>query len=655
MMANYLVAGLLSRRHSASFDSDMATPDQIDLARASPFRLGPITVEPALRQVTAARSETLEPRVMQVFVVLAMANGGLVSRDDLVRQCWEGRIVGDDSINRVIARLRKLADEHGVGAFRIETITKVGYRLIGQVVLTAPSVRAPLATDIIEAPIPPMQAQAGALQSAPNRRLLIGGAAAVAALVAGGIGAWKLMDAKADDGTASVVVLPFANLSSDPEQAFLSDGIAEELRNALSQISGLKVIGRITSEQFRDSKDLSAIAEKLGVDHVLTGSVRRSPTTIRIGAQLVDGRTGVERWSQSYDQPVGDALAIQSKIANSVVAALSAKLGKVVGTIVVGGTSNPAAQTLFLKALKILVGTMSDSAQQQGLALIDSAIALDPAYAEAWALKAHVTSNLIHARSVGEMSSEALAAAQRAVALAPGSGFVRLALARQYSDRLEMRRAFAETERGLPLAPSDAGVLNDAARTLQPLDPDRGLTLANAAVALDPLNMLWKLSLARLLLDARRFSEVAAPLENAASIGARQTALFLRAKASLWSGQTAGARELVNGMEPGRGKLGLTAILEARAGNRAESDRALVQFRAVDSELKYSWSAAIHAQRGETALALDAVEAALRAKEVAIVVIAQEVAYDPIREEPRFKAVQDAVIPPDLFVRPKRR
>ncbi len=108
---------------------------QIDLARAAPFQLGPLTIEPALRQVstTAISSETLEPRVMQVLVVLALARGAIVSRDDLIRQCWDGRIVGDDSINRVILRLRRLAAERGGGSFRIETITKVGYRLIGPV------------------------------------------------------------------------------------------------------------------------------------------------------------------------------------------------------------------------------------------------------------------------------------------------------------------------------------------------------------------------------------------------------------------------------------------------------------------------------------------------------------------------------------------
>ena len=219
-------AGLLTLRHSASFDCDMATPDQIDLARASAFRLGPITVEPALRQVTAARSETLEPRVMQVLVVLAMANGGIVSRDDLIRQCWEGRVVGDDSINRVIARLRKLADEHGDGAFRIETITKVGYRLIGPVVLTAPSQPPPIASEMPMVPytLEPQnptgdvqQRQVSALQWS------VGGTALLAA-IAGTI-FWANRPPELADG-AQLAVMAFATPGLPP-------GSAETLQNAM--------------------------------------------------------------------------------------------------------------------------------------------------------------------------------------------------------------------------------------------------------------------------------------------------------------------------------------------------------------------------------------------------------------------------------------
>lgn len=138
----------------------------IDLARAPDFAVGGVSVRPSLRQVIEAdgRETVLEPRVMQVLVALADADGAIVSRDALTLRCWSGRIVGEDAINRVISRLRRLADE--TGAFRIETITKVGYRLLveGQA----------------ETPAPP--------PARPDRRLLLaGGAASVVAIGAGAL------------------------------------------------------------------------------------------------------------------------------------------------------------------------------------------------------------------------------------------------------------------------------------------------------------------------------------------------------------------------------------------------------------------------------------------------------------------------------------
>lgn len=110
----------------------MSDIDRIDLAHAADFTLGPLAVRPSTREIeNAGAVEVLEPRVMQVLVALARAGGGIVSRDDLIQACWEGRIVGEDAINRVLSRLRRVADGIGQGSFRIETITKVGYRLTG--------------------------------------------------------------------------------------------------------------------------------------------------------------------------------------------------------------------------------------------------------------------------------------------------------------------------------------------------------------------------------------------------------------------------------------------------------------------------------------------------------------------------------------------
>ncbi len=510
----------------------------------------------------------------------------------------------------------------------------------------------------------PVAAKAGpvpatASMKGPNRRVLIGGAAGVAALAAGGFAGWRAFGGQADDGTASVAVLPFANLSGDPGQAFFSDGIAEELRNALSQIRGLKVIGGVSSEKFRNADDLPAVAEKLGVDHILTGSVRRSLTTIRIGAQLVDGRTGVESWSHSYDQPIGDALAIQSKIATSVVGALSTRLAKAAGLVVVGGSRNPRAQELLLKAGKAFSSADSKAGFLATLALLDAAIAIDPDCAVAWAGAAFAKSNLVafatSAADQAVLKDEAMAASQRAVAIAPESGFARQSLAFQYLTAVDLRRALAEGERAIALAPADVGVIFGFTQLLQLFDPDRAVSIIREAASLDPFNPYYYFTYGKTLYAARRYREAAEASRHASALSNNQLGIFFLIRALLCMDDIESARANLGNIQQEQMRLSYKAIIEARAGNRAASDAALLQLRKRGDDSINTYMATVHAQRGETAAALDALETALRSKEVGITFIAIDPLFDPISRESRFKAVRDAVVPPDLFVPPKRR
>ena len=193
----------------------MATMDdrQIDLAQTAPFQLGPLRVEPALRQVSAAVSETLEPRVMQVLVALARAEGQVVSRDELIRQCWDGRIVGDDAINRVIGRLRRLAAERGDGTFAIETVVKVGYRLTG--VAALPLADAPGAARILSGPTVEQGESAtgptpqGTARTAPRRgRWLAAGGAALTLTLAAAV--WVGVHREPLDAPKRLVLAPIA-------------------------------------------------------------------------------------------------------------------------------------------------------------------------------------------------------------------------------------------------------------------------------------------------------------------------------------------------------------------------------------------------------------------------------------------------------------
>ncbi|HEU5285456.1 MAG TPA: TIR domain-containing protein, partial [Sphingomicrobium sp.] len=222
-----------------------------------------------------------------------------------------------------------------------------------------------------------------AAQSFDRRAVLAGGAVATAAAI--GIGGWALLKPKSAGAPDSIAVLPFKNLSGDPAQAYFAAGVAGEIRNILTRIAGLKVAGSTSSEAVRE-EDAQTAAKKLGVINILTGNVRQTPSTIRISAELIDGRTGLAKWSQNYDRAPGDVIRIQTEIAENVTRALAVALGASARKALAAETSNVAAQTLAFQA-RDLSWQLTVPALQRCLQLLDQAISLDPNYARAYALK----------------------------------------------------------------------------------------------------------------------------------------------------------------------------------------------------------------------------------------------------------------------------
>ena len=247
-------------------------PGSIDLAREKDFSLGPLHVRPSSRTVSAHdNTETLEPRVMQVLVALARRPGEVVSRDQLIEECWAGRVVGDEAISRCIIKVRRLSETHG--GFSLETIPRVGYRLA--------------ATQIV----PPHDntATSGDVPVRKHTKPLIYLVGASLSLIAiyFGVSHWRIASTQVHPTTnietrstskLRLAVLPFENLSPDPVNAFFTDGLHEEILTTLAnRAPDLQVISRTTMLTYRgNSKSVSDLAKELGVTHVLEGSVRRS-------------------------------------------------------------------------------------------------------------------------------------------------------------------------------------------------------------------------------------------------------------------------------------------------------------------------------------------------------------------------------------------
>jgi adenylate cyclase len=183
---------------------------------------------------------------------------------------------------------------------------------------------------------------------------------------------------------ASVAVLPFVSMSSDPEQEFFGDGMAEELINALTRIQGLRVIARTSAFSFKGTQaDIATIGQRLGVSAIVDGSVRRSGDRLRITAQLVDVAGGHDLWSESYDRALKDVFDIQDEIAARIVRTIRPKLLPE-GPLVPRGTANPEAYELYLRANERIL-RMDRWEIQTAIEMLRKATELDPDYPDAWA------------------------------------------------------------------------------------------------------------------------------------------------------------------------------------------------------------------------------------------------------------------------------
>ena len=195
----------------------------------------------------------------------------------------------------------------------------------------------------------------------------------------------------ADNGTKSIAVLPFVNMSSDPEQEFFSDGITEEILNSLAAVKELKVAGRTSSFAFKgENDDLRKIGDTLGVEHILEGSVRKAGATVRITAQLIQVDDGFHLWSDTYDRQLTDVFAIQEEIATEILKQLRATLlDEEVEAFAVQRT-DPEVYELYLLAKQHLYERTRESIRS-AVALLDEAIAKDPDYAPAYAQRGIAT------------------------------------------------------------------------------------------------------------------------------------------------------------------------------------------------------------------------------------------------------------------------
>ena len=438
----------------------------IDLASEPAFQLGALSVRPSLREVASdSFREVLEPRVMEVLVALARGRGATVSRAQLVDSCWGGRVVGEDAINRCVGELRALAVRADGAGFQIETVRKVGWRL--------------LAAD---------RPAAGAMGGPP-----------------------------------ALAVLPFRNLGGDPGEEYFSDGLTEELITALGRWRSFPVIARNSSFAYKGhALDARRIAEELGAAYLVEGSVRREGDRVRVAAQLVDGRSGFQVWANRYDRQGRDVLELQDELAHHIAAVLAPEVGARETEAAAGRTADPSAWDLHLRG-RALLQDFSGESNARARALFEAAIALDPHYSDACAgLATGYTRDVLLgvAQDREAWLSHALTIARRAVALDPLSSVAHEALGTVHIWRDESDAALAEARLAHELNPSDALLLHGYGNKSDLAGDPEGIARMVQAQRLnlrDPDRHSHLSFLARAYVNARRYEDAAATAQEAIS------------------------------------------------------------------------------------------------------------------------------------------
>lgn len=500
-------------------------------------------------------------------------------------------------------------------------------------------------------PLAPSAARSPASAARVTRRkVLIAGTVALA----GGAGA--LVAARRwwmSDGTMPrIAVLPFANLTGDPEQRYFSDGLTSEIRTRLTCNPLLQIVGQASSETVdQQSGDVRKIARDLGVGFVLSGNVQRSADRVKIAAEMTEGASGLSRWAQSYERPIADIFAVQNEIAATVSQALSVALAKQEnqGGETPGGTESVAAFDAYLRGRELYEAGIDEAGDRAALAYFERAITLDPAYAGAHAARSRalmVIANLYDDEAQRTPHyAEAVAAAQKATSLAPGfaEGFSALGFA-QSTGQLNMRAAAAPYARSFELAPGDADILARYGTFLSRLRRDEEARSAiTRAAQLDPLNARTFRSSGDVAFAAGDNRTAIEQYRMAISLNPTLSGIHsLMGFAQLLSGDLDAAAQSFEREKSAPRRLPGLAIIARRRGDQAGAEKELAALTAEMGDRSLYQYAQVFAQWGEHDRALTSLEQAWTKRDGGFVMMYSDPLLAPLRGEARFRKLAEA-------------
>ncbi len=453
-------------------ESSTAASPSPPLYEFGPFRLDAVK-RLLLRDGAAIH---LTPKAMEVLAVLVEHRDRALEKDELMRAVWPDTVVEENNLARSVSSLRKALGEQASDHRYVITLPGRGYRFVAPV-REIPRATAEAAPEIVQRPAGERSVEevvlpappgpiATAPRSRPRRRALAATVGALATLlVAVGVSSAGLLRRPAVEALTSIAVLPFNDLSADPEQEYLSDGITDALITELTSIRSLHVISRHSAMRYRRSElALPAIAKALGVGAVVAGTVTRSGGRVRVTAQLLGATSDRHLWAASYERELGDVIAVQAEIARAVAHEVHAAVTELEQARLARRVRvDPEAYEAYLRGRHFFNrrGAAADPAAElrKSVRYLEQAIAKDPLLAEAHAALAFTYRVIAHRGFLPpwEAARESEIHARRALELDPMLVDAQVGVAAHLGwDQWDWAAAERGFRRAIELNPSDA-------------------------------------------------------------------------------------------------------------------------------------------------------------------------------------------------------
>jgi TolB-like protein/Tfp pilus assembly protein PilF len=448
----------------------------------------------------------------------------------------------------------------------------------------------------------------------------------------------------------SIAVLPFDNLSRDPDNAYFCEGVQDEILTRLAKVADLKVISRTSTQHFKSTPDnLPQIAKQLGVAHILEGSVQKARDQVRVNVQLINAVTDAHLWADTYDRKLTDIFAVESEIAKTVADTLQAKLsGSEKSSMAKTPTVNPEAYELYLKG-RFFWNKRTGDDLRKSIEYLKQAIAKDPGYALAYAALADSYGLLrfYGGASPAESVVPAEAAAKKALELDESLAEAHASLGLIATEELEVNRAVDELERAIQLNPNYATAhhwLGLALATLR--QSDRSIGELKRALELDPLSMIINADLSIIYLYARRYDAAEAQARKTLEMDSRSFVAhyYLGAVMQLTGRLKEAIPEFQKAVELNNDPYSIAMLAQAyaRNGQTDEARKLLAHLNemAKSAEVPEYALATVYTSLGEKERAIEALEHGFAGGNKSyLFLLPGDPFLDDLRGDPRFEAL----------------